>query len=324
MQSQVQSFSRDLAFTRIRIRHLLQIRKRKYFDDYQRFFCDILGLDLWIAFTYASLMFATTMNGVGHVLNRIEYFLFVLLFVILIFSIMFGTVYSSTNICEDPEDFLFCKSGTSMIELYGNFFRNVEYSYFYVSASGVLLDPRREGNNDLDEMDPKNSYYQKWAAALASFEDKRVIDENGVFVSKFWSNFMRRCTCSIIFPCWLLLGFVSAGYFWPPQARVGLLFAKAEKENRSPTEETSASMKQLQTEILTANQTIYTRFGTTEASMKHLNTKIDQLVFEMKQLKPVNEEPKKVDSSYKKSETPEMKTELEDIKKILRSLSKKS
>jgi len=83
-------------------------------------------------------------------------------------------------------------------------------------------------------------------------------------------------------------------------------------------------MKQLQTEILTANQTIYTRFGTTEASMKHLNTKIDQLVFEMRQLKPVSEEPKKVDSSYKKNETAEMKTELEDIKKILRSLSKKS
>ena len=108
--------------------------------------CGILGLDLWIAFTYASLMFARTSNGVGHVLKRISCFLFVLLFVILTFSLMFSTVYSSTNICEEPEDFIFCKFGTSMIELYGNLFGNVEYSYFYVSASGVLLDPRLEGN----------------------------------------------------------------------------------------------------------------------------------------------------------------------------------
>ena len=108
--------------------------------------CGILGIELLIVFTYSSLKFAMTSNGIGHVLKRIAYSLFVLLFVILIFSLMFSSVYSSTNICEDPEDFLFCRFGTSMLELYGYLFGNVEYSYFYVSSSGVLLEPRREGN----------------------------------------------------------------------------------------------------------------------------------------------------------------------------------
>ena len=83
-------------------------------------------------------------------------------------------------------------------------------------------------------------------------------------------------------------------------------------------------MKQLQTEIFTANQIIYTRFGTTEASIKDMNTKMDQLAFEMQRLKSINEVTRKMDSSYKKSETQEIKTELEDITKILLSLSKKS
>ena len=188
-----------------------------------------------------------------------------------------------------------------------------------------------DDDKDLDDMDPNNSYYQNWAAALASFSDKRVVDENGVFASKFWSNFMRRCALIVIIPCWLLLGFVSAGYFWPPQVRMWLFFAKAEKENNRPTDETSASMKQLQTEILTANQTLKTslskisiRVGdsmkqlqdnifvsdqTTSTGFDALNRKIDKLAFEMQQLK----------TDHKES-----KSELEDIKRILLSLSKNS
>ena len=201
-------------------------------------------------------------------------------------------------------------------------------------------------SKDLDEMDPNNFYYQKWAAALASFDDKRVIDENGVSVSKFWSNFMRRCACIAIIPCWLLVGFVSAGYFWPPQVRVWLFFARAEKENKNLEEETSASIKQLQTEILTSNQTMYTGFGKIDnrvgCSMKQLekkiyvldqtsstgfgalNRKIDQLAVEIQKFRLEYEESKKMDSKKKGSDTEQIRAEFEDIKKILLSLSKNS
>jgi len=121
-------------------------RQTEVFRCLSAVFCGLLGIDLWIVFTYSSLMFAITSNGIGHVLKRIAYFLFVLLFVILIFSLMFSSVYSSTNICDNPGDFMFCSFGTSMLELYGYLFGNVEYIYFYVSSSGVSLYPRREGN----------------------------------------------------------------------------------------------------------------------------------------------------------------------------------
>ena len=161
-------------------------------------------------------------------------------------------------------------------------------------------------DKDLDDTDQNSSYYQNWAAALAFLNDKRVVDENGVSVSKFWSNFMLRCACILIIPCWVLIGFVSAGYFWPPQVRMWLFFAKAKKENKTPTDEASASMKQLQNEILTANQTLKTslskisiRVGdsmkqlqdnifvsdqTTSTGFDALNRKIDKLAFEMQQL----------------------------------------
>ena len=108
--------------------------------------CGLLCFEAWIVLTYASLKFAVTSNGVAYVLTRITYFLFVLWFVIVTFSFMFTLVYSTTNICEDPADFVFCRFGTSMLELYNYLYGSVEYAYFYTSRSGVELDPSRQGN----------------------------------------------------------------------------------------------------------------------------------------------------------------------------------
>ena len=104
-----------------------------------------LCLEAWNVLTYASIKFAVTSNGVQYVLWKIAYFLCVLLFVILTFSSMFSITYSGTNICQNPDDFAFCRYHTSVMELYNFLYGNVEYSY-YLSANGVELDPQREGN----------------------------------------------------------------------------------------------------------------------------------------------------------------------------------
>jgi len=108
--------------------------------------CGILCFEAWIVLTYASLRFAVTSNGVAHVLTRITYFLFVLWFVILTFLFMFTILYSTTNICEDSADFVFCSFGTSMLELYNYLYGSVDYTYFNTSRNGVELDPSRQGN----------------------------------------------------------------------------------------------------------------------------------------------------------------------------------
>lgn len=104
-----------------------------------------LCLEAWNVLTNASIKFAVTSIGVKHVLWRIAYFLCVLLFVIFTFSSMFSITYSSTNICQNPDDFAFCRYGTSVMELYNFLYGSVEYSY-YLSANGVELEPQREGN----------------------------------------------------------------------------------------------------------------------------------------------------------------------------------
>jgi hypothetical protein len=105
-----------------------------------------LCFEAWIVLTYASLQFATTSNGVAQVLRRIVYFLFVLSFVIVTFSLMFTMVYSTTNLCEDPADFYFCTLAASISELYNLLYGNVDYTQFYVSVSGVELNSSREKN----------------------------------------------------------------------------------------------------------------------------------------------------------------------------------
>jgi hypothetical protein len=105
-----------------------------------------LFLEAWIVWTKACLKFAVTSNGAKYVLMQISYFIFVLLFVILLFSSMFTLVYSSTNICENPEDFPFCMFGTAMIQLYNYFYGGIDYAFFFALSNGVELDPTREGN----------------------------------------------------------------------------------------------------------------------------------------------------------------------------------
>ena len=196
-------------------------------------------------------------------------------------------------------------------------------------------------DNCSDEMSSIDPFASYWKTILSCFHDKRLENQNGESASNYWTLLIRRCACIIIIPTWLLLGVVSAGYLWPPQVRVWLFFARAEKDKKKTSDDTCASMKQLQTEILTANQTIYTSFGKIDSrvgySMKQLqdkifdldqtsatgfgalNRKIDQLAFEMQQLKFDYEESKKVDSNNKRSKTEQIRAELEDIKKILLS-----
>eukprot|EP00590_Aulacoseira_subarctica_P006818 CAMPEP_0172417238 /NCGR_PEP_ID=MMETSP1064-20121228/3763_1 /TAXON_ID=202472 /ORGANISM="Aulacoseira subarctica , Strain CCAP 1002/5" /LENGTH=792 /DNA_ID=CAMNT_0013155445 /DNA_START=96 /DNA_END=2474 /DNA_ORIENTATION=+ len=105
----------------------------------------ILCMEAWEILTKASLKFAVTSNGVIYVMKRIFYFVFVLFFVIISFSFIFNVLYLSTNICENPENFSFCRLGTSIIELYLFLYGSVDYTYFF-SANGVELDPQRDGN----------------------------------------------------------------------------------------------------------------------------------------------------------------------------------
>jgi hypothetical protein len=105
----------------------------------------VLCIEAWNIMTKAFFRFAVTSNGVVYVMKRIFYFVCVLLFVIVIFSLILSTLYLSTNICENPENFSFCRLNTSILELYLFLFGSVDYTYF-ISANGVELDPQRDGN----------------------------------------------------------------------------------------------------------------------------------------------------------------------------------
>ena len=104
-----------------------------------------LCLEAWNVLTTASFTFAVTSNAVQVVLLRMTYFLYVVIFLIVAFSLMFSVIYTSTNICEDPGNFPFCNLGTSIVELYLFLYGSVDYTY-YLSANGVELEPQQPGN----------------------------------------------------------------------------------------------------------------------------------------------------------------------------------
>lgn len=137
----------------------------------------------------------------------------------------------------------------------------------------VRSQPSIAEENCCEGEDISNSYFRVWAAAIASFADKREANDKGYFASNFWENFMRRCVCIVIIPAWLLLGLATAGYLWPPQVREYLFVARVDNEDDMlPKDEGGENITAdlLHEELLIANQATNKKIVTIEADIKDI------------------------------------------------------
>lgn len=164
------------------------------------------------------------------------------------------------------------------------------------------------------EHEHHDAYYKNWEAALAYFEDKSTLHENGVSVSKYCANFFPRCAFIFIIPSWIVLGFLSAGILWPPQVREMLFFASGEKtkERISEDQDNTATITQLRDEALVANQTMFTMFSTINSKMDQVMSDLELKNVEIEQLKSNLQHINKMNN-----EISDMKSDIHSIKEML-------
>lgn len=115
------------------------------------------------------------------------------------------------------------------------------------SGSGLMDEPT-SGNNRQTEM-----FREAWQQIIFLF-DANNYDE--IDLLEFWVYmFFRIFSILFLIPLWLALGFVTAGWLWPPQVREYLFVQKETVASRSELEKRKlGKLKAIQTDLKTLKQ----------------------------------------------------------------------
>ena len=99
----------------------------------------------------------------------------------------------------------------------------------------------------------KSTLFQGWTELISLF-DANLYDDIEVKLGsfEFWCYFLFRfLAITLIIPCWILLGLVTAGWLWPPQVRELLFLQQKSTISRGDIlEQVSKQIDQVKTEII--------------------------------------------------------------------------
>jgi hypothetical protein len=121
-----------------------------------------------------------------------------------------------------------------------------------------------------------------WKRLMDLFDDD--IEESYMWAEFFAYLSLRVFTAVFIIPFWIFLGFISAGYLWPPQVRVAIFTSAVRKHSSESAEEDELRKTQvalLQREVMDLREDLTQDLAGDRTKVVQLKTQIDHRRTEM-------------------------------------------
>jgi hypothetical protein len=120
-----------------------------------------------------------------------------------------------------------------------------------------------------------------WKRLIDLFDE--IIEEDCTWL-EFWTTMMLRVAAFCIIPFWLILGFLSVGWFWPPQVRE-FIFTSAVSRHSSDSEKEDELRKTqvvlLQKEVTELSEVFAQELVTERTQVAQMKSQIDHRMIEI-------------------------------------------
>jgi hypothetical protein len=126
-------------------------------------------------------------------------------------------------------------------------------------------------------LDKTTEYFREgWHQVMLLF-DANIYDDVD-WIETWVYNIFRIFCVFIVIPLWLALGFVTAGWLWPPQVREWLFVQRETATSRSEREmQKLAKLKAIQTDLKTMQQEILREMGNDRDEMIRMKAEVDTI-----------------------------------------------
>jgi len=152
------------------------------------------------------------------------------------------------------------------------------------SGAGASSSARGGGEGpESPDLTPKSTDYfrEGWQQVMTLFFDENLFDDVDLLETTVF-NILRVICIIFVIPLWLALGFITAGWLWPPQVREYLFVQRETVTSRSELERKKLEkLKAIQTELRAMKQDLLREMADDREEMVRMKTEVDTIQSEV-------------------------------------------